>query len=271
MHGAGNDFVLLDLRDASVPPDPALCRAIADRHTGVGCDQILSIHPPRSADAIASYRVWNADGSASQQCGNGARCIAAWLVRDGATGSSGAFLLDSPEATHAVTRLRGDRYRVAMGVPQFDPARIPLHGLDRDRPQYQLQLGSGEVQLGAVSMGNPHAVIEVADAAAAPVAALGTALQQHPAFPQSVNVGFAQVESRDRIRLRVFERGVGETRACGSAACAAAAVLIRRGRVDREVAVVLPGGQLDISWPSDDAPVSMAGPVAFVFEGEWNR
>lgn len=270
MHGAGNDFVVLDLRDSSQPPDAALCRAIAARHTGVGCDQILTIEPARSRDAIASYRIWNADGSPSQQCGNGARCIAAWLVRDGAAGP-GTFLLDSPEATHAVSRLAGERFQIEMGVPQFDPARIPLLGFPQARTHYQVPLESGAVEFGAVSMGNPHAVIEVADANAASVEAVGTALQRHPAFPQSVNVGFAQVESRDRIRLRVYERGVGETLACGSGACAAAAVLIQRGRVDRTLAVVLPGGQLDISWPADDAPVSMAGPAAFVFEGEWNR
>ncbi|MDQ3286961.1 MAG: diaminopimelate epimerase [Pseudomonadota bacterium] len=271
MHGAGNDFVVLDMRDSPSAPDPALCRAIADRHTGVGCDQILTIEPPRSSDAVASYRIWNADGSLSQQCGNGARCVAAWLVRAGAVEGSATFQLDSPGATHEVSRVGSDRYRVAMGVPQFDPRQIPLHGFDRPQSQYRIDLGSGEVAFGAVSMGNPHAVIEVNDAAASRVAALGMALQQHSAFPESVNVGFAQVESRGRIRLRVFERGVGETRACGSGACAAAAVLIQRGRIDRDVAVQLPGGQLDISWPSDDAPVSMAGPAAFVFEGEWDR
>lgn len=270
MHGAGNDFVVFDLRDSSSPPDAALCRAIADRHTGVGCDQILTIEPARSSGAIASYRIWNADGSPSQQCGNGARCIAAWLVRDGAAGT-GSFLLDSPEATHAVSRLTGDRFQIEMGVPQFDPVRIPLLGFAQSQSRYKLPVASGAVEFGAVSMGNPHAVIEVADAAAASVEAVGTALQQHPAFSQSVNVGFAQIQSRDRIRLRVFERGVGETLACGSGACAAAAVLIQRGSVDRTLAVMLPGGQLDISWPSDDAPVSMAGPAAFVFEGEWIR
>ena len=272
MHGAGNDFVVLDLRDSSTPPDAALCRALADRHTGVGCDQILTVEPARSADAVASYRIWNADGSSSQQCGNGARCIAAWLVRDGAVRGD-AFVLDSPGASHAVTRVGESRFRIAMGVPDFEPARIPLLGFEREQSRYAIELGGDDaaIDVGVVAIGNPHALVEVADIATAPVAALGAALQRHPAFPQSVNVGFAQVETRDRIRLRVFERGVGETLACGSGACAAAVLMIRRGLVERDVAIVLPGGQLDISWRSDDAPVSMAGPVAFVFEGEWNR
>ena len=272
MHGAGNDFVVLDRRDSSAPLDPALCRALADRHTGVGCDQVLTIEPARTGAAVASYAIWNADGSPSQQCGNGARCIAAWLVRDGAAGSE-TFLLDSPVASHAVTRVAADRFRIEMGKPEFEPARIPLRGFARDR-SYALELDTipaATVEFGAVSMGNPHALVEVDDVAAAPVATIGAALQRHAAFPESVNVGFAQVEARDRVRLRVYERGVGETLACGSGACAAAVLLIARGRVEREVAVMLPGGQLDISWPSDEAPVAMAGPVAFVFEGEWSQ
>ncbi|RNF82929.1 diaminopimelate epimerase [Lysobacter psychrotolerans] len=274
MHGAGNDFVVLDLRGGVAPPDAALCRALADRHLGVGCDQILTIEAPRSHGAVASYRIWNADGSSSQQCGNGARCVAAWLVRDGAAveGASddGAFVLDSPVGAHAVTRLADGRYEVAMGVPEFVPGRIPLHGFDTAQPDYTLDLdGIGPVAFGAVSMGNPHALVLVDDVDSADVVGLGARLQSHAAFPQSVNVGFAQIQSRGRIRLRVYERGVGETLACGSGACAAAAVLIRRGLVDRAVAVALPGGELRISWPSDDAQVAMAGPAAFVFEGEW--
>lgn len=275
MHGAGNDFVVLDLRAGLSPPDQAMCRALADRHTGIGCDQILTIEPPRSAQSLASYRIWNADGSPSQQCGNGARCIAAWLLRDGAVNGD-RFALDSPAGTHAVERLGDGRFRVEMGVPEFEPVKIPLRGFAGAQPYYELALQPSAseavtVRLGAVSMGNPHALVEVANIAAAPVAAWGAALQRHQAFPQSVNVGFVQLAARDRIHLRVYERGAGETRACGSGACAAAAILIQRGQVDRDVAVELPGGRLDISWPSDGAPVSMSGPAEFVFEGEWNR
>jgi len=269
MHGAGNDFVVLDLRHGAAPPSPGLCRALADRHAGVGCDQVLTVEAPASVDAVASYRIWNADGSPSQQCGNGARCVAAWLVRDGATRSR-RFELDSPTGTHAVDVLGDDRYRVAMGVPRFAPREIPLAGFEAERDEYDIALDEDlKLRFGAVSTGNPHAVVEVADVDDIPVARYGSALQQSPAFPESANVGFAQVVARDRIRLRVYERGVGETLACGSGACAAVAMLARRGRVDRDVAVALPGGELRIAWPGDDAQILMSGPTAFVFEGEW--
>lgn len=274
MHGAGNDFVVLDRRHDAAPLDPALCRALADRRTGIGCDQILTIEPPRSIGAAASYRIWNADGSSSQQCGNGARCVAAWVLRDSVALDperclADRFELDSPTGTHAVDVLDLHHYRVAMGRPIFAPARIPLLGFDAPQSEYALTFGGETLAVGAVSMGNPHAVIEVDDVDAAPVASFGPALQRHAAFPESVNAGFAQVVARDRIRLRVYERGVGETLACGSGACAAAVVLMRRGRVDREIAVELPGGTLRIAWPDDDADVAMSGPTAFVFEGEW--
>jgi len=269
MHGAGNDFVVLDLRDGLAPPDALLAARVADRHRGVGCDQILTIEPPRSAEAIAAYGIWNADGSPSQQCGNGARCVAAWLVRDGVARGD-RFVVDSPLATHVVERLGEDRYAIAMGVPEFAPARIPLHGFGEPRGEYDASVDEGvKLRFGAVSMGNPHAVIEVRSVDDAPVHHYGPLLQRSAHFPESVNVGFAEVVARDRVRLRVYERGVGETLACGSGACAAAAVLIRRGRVDRDVAIALPGGELRIRWPSDDAPVIMSGPAAFVFEGEW--
>lgn len=267
MHGAGNDFVVLDRRNDPAPLTPALCRAIAHRRFGVGCDQILTIEPPRTAGTVAAYRIWNADGSAAQQCGNGARCVAAWLVRDGAA-SGERFVLDSPAGSHAVEALPGGRYRIAMGVPRFAPADVPLLGVSQ-ADEYALELDGTRVAFGAVSMGNPHAVIEMDDVAQAPVERIGPALQRHPAFPDSVNVGFAQVVVPERIRLRVYERGVGETMACGSGACAAAAVLMRRRRTAREIDVELPGGTLRIAWPHDDASITMAGPAAFVFEGEW--
>ena len=281
MHGVGNDFVVLDLRDDEpltrrLSGDASgFCRAMADRHVGVGCDQVLTIEAPRSVDAIAGYRIWNADGSHAQQCGNGARCVAAWLVRDGATSAS-TFQLDSPADTHAVTRLPVGQYAIAMGVPQFAPQSVPLAGWQQSQDEYTLEVvvpqagidKTRSVRFGAVSMGNPHALIQVDAVAQAPVALLGDAFQQHPSFPDSVNVGFAEVVTRDCIRLRVYERGAGETLACGSGACAAAAILMRRGRIDRAVRVVLPGGELNIAWPSDTVAISMAGPATFVFEGE---
>jgi len=267
MHGAGNDFVVVDLRGGVPPPTPAFSRAIANRHTGVGCDQLLTIEPPRSPGAVASYRVWNADGSNAMQCGNGARCVAAWLVREGSAPGEG-FVLDSPSGSHRVERI-GEGFRVDMGVPRFDPADVPLDGFDAALERYSLTLDGSPVSFGAVSMGNPHALIEVDDLAAAPVATLGPALQAHSAFPDSVNVGFAQVLARDHIRLRVHERGAGETLACGSGACAAAAILMRRGRIDRDVTVSLPGGDLGIAWRDDRAPITMTGPAAFVFDGDY--
>ena len=268
MHGAGNDFVVLDLRDGAPPPDAGLAARLADRHRGVGCDQILTIEPPRAAGSVASYRIWNSDGSTSQQCGNGARCVGAWLVRDGAA-QGDEFLIDSPLRTHVVRRLDAGHYAVAMGRPEFEPARIPLIGFPRAREEYVVPLQGENVRFGAVSMGNPHAVLEVGLIDAAPVERIGPLLQQHASFPESVNVGFAQVLGPGHVRLRVFERGAGETLACGSGACAAAAVLMRRGRIDRDVAVELPGGTLRVTWPDDDAGLAMSGPAAFVFEGEW--
>ena len=270
MHGAGNDFVLLDLR-AAMPPDHETRRAIADRHRGIGCDQIIGIvHSPRE-DCVAGYKVWNADGSSAQQCGNGARCVAAWLLRDG-TARGSQFRIDSPTGVVDVEAREGGTFALDLGVPEFAPTRIPLRGFEQ-APEYILDLdldGHAErVRFGAVSMGNPHALIVVEAIAAAPVARIGAAMQAQHAFPDSVNVGFAQILSPDAIRLRVYERGVGETLACGSGACAAVAILLRQGRVNREVQVDLPGGMLDISWPDDAAPVRMRGPAAFVFEGEW--
>ena len=266
MHGAGNDFVVIDLRKDGGALDADLCRALGDRHKGVGCDQILTIEAPRSAQAVASYRIWNSDGSLARQCGNGARCVAAWLLRDG-TAQGDRFEVDSPVDTHRVERLPDGRFRIGMGVPRFFPAEVPLRGFDTERDEYVLEYNDAVYTFGAVSMGNPHAVLEVDDVDAAPVEAVGPLLQSLPAFPDSVNVGFAQVASRHRVRLRVYERGAGETLACGSGACAAAVVLMKWGQVDRAVTIALPGGELQIEWPRDDAQVSMAGPAAFVFEG----
>ncbi len=281
MHGAGNDFVVLDLRGGAPVPTPALCARLADRHFGVGCDQILTVEHARSTEAVASYRIWNADGSSSGQCGNGARCIAAWLVRDGSAPAQGDFVIESPAGRHAVTRDAAGQFVIDMGPPRFDPRQVPLLGFDTEQDSYALTLRLQpsacaqddriEVRFGAVSMGNPHALLEVENVDTADVARLGPLLQRSAAFPESCNVGFAQVLSNERIRLRVFERGTGETLACGSGACAAVAVLARRGRVDAAsgVAVELPGGSLRIRQDGDSGTFLMGGPAAFVFEGEW--
>lgn len=265
MHGAGNDFVVLDLRGGQPAPAADRLRALGDRHTGIGFDQLLAIEDSDLPDCAARYRIFNTDGSEAGQCGNGARCVAAWLRRDGL--GAPRFRLDSPAGVIDVERLDDGRWSLAMGRPRFEPADIPFRAPAR-ADAYVLPVPGGEARFGAVSMGNPHAVIEVADAGAAPVAEWGTALQARDEFPAGVNVGFAQVLAPDRLRLRVFERGVGETLACGSGACAAVAVLVRQGRLGRHAFVELPGGTLEITWPHDDAPVVMAGPAAFVFEGQ---
>jgi diaminopimelate epimerase len=275
MHGAGNDFVVLDLRHDNAlarrieAGGAALCRALADRHAGAGCDQLLTIEPAASAGAVASYRIWNADGSPSGQCGNGARCVAAWLVRDGAADGDAGFAIDSPAGRHPVRRTGDSEYEVDMGTAEFAPARVPLSVEAAPVEGLEVEVAGRTLRLGAVSMGNPHAVLVVDDVANAPVSTLGPAVQALPLFPQSANVGFAQVESRERIRLRVYERGAGETLACGSGACAAVAVLARRGIVDGEARVLLPGGELRIHYDRADGRVRMAGPVAFVYEGLW--
>jgi diaminopimelate epimerase len=268
MHGAGNDFVIVDLRGGREAPEAALVRAIGDRHTGVGFDQLLSVEDSPRADCVARYRIWNSDGSPAGQCGNGARCVAAWVVRAGLAAPP-RFVLDSPAGPIAVDCLPDGRYALDMGRPRFEPAAVPLVA-PAEAETYVTELLGQPLRFGAASMGNPHAVIVVPDAATAAVATLGPALQASPLFPSGVNVGFAQVLDPGHIRLRVFERGAGETLACGSGACAAVAVLARQGRVGPHVDVELPGGTLTIDWPGGDAPVRMAGPAAFVFEGLWN-
>jgi diaminopimelate epimerase len=267
MHGAGNDFVLLDLRGGRAAPDAATVRAIGDRHLGVGFDQLLAVTDASRPGSVAGYRIWNSDGSAAQQCGNGARCIAAWLVRAGAA-TPPRFTLDSPAGPIEVECLPDGRYALDMGKPVFAPASIPFRAT-HEQPRYEWRARECTLRFGAASMGNPHALVEVEDVARAPVASQAAELQHSGLFPQGVNVGFAQLLSREAIRLRVVERGVGETLACGSGACAAVAILARQGKVGRRVDVQLPGGTLTIDWPDDDSSIRMAGPAAFVFEGEW--
>ena len=264
MHGLGNDFVVLDGRARLPVLAPEWIRCLADRRRGVGCDQVLVVESPAdSADADFAYRVFNADGSQVQQCGNGVRCIARWLYdrKDGAD----VIRLAGAAGVVQAQIVAADRVEVAMGQPEFEPARIPLAATPAE--QYTVQLDGRTWAFSALSMGNPHAVIEVEDLANAPVAAVGRQLQQHPMFPESVNVGFAQVASDRHIALRVFERGAGETRACGSGACAAVVALHHRARVGELVTVQLPGGELQIQWSGPGAQVMMAGPAAYAFTG----
>jgi diaminopimelate epimerase len=266
MHGAGNDFVIVDCRERPLVLDGSAIARFADRHFGVGFDQLLTIE--RSADPACAfaYAIYNHDGRSARQCGNGVRCVAAWLHRAGAIGV-GAVRLASPSGPISVEVLDADWVRAGMGVPRFAPRDVPLELPAAD--PYKLQMDGIQIEFGAVSMGNPHAVIEIADVAAAPLPTLGAALSTDPHFPQGANVGFVQIIDRGHLRLRVWERGSGATLACGTGACAAVAVLRRRGKVDASVAVELPGGTLQIDWAGDDQPLAMSGPAEFVFEGEY--
>ncbi len=265
MHGLGNDFVVVDCRARPFALNAAQVARVGDRHFGVGFDQLLTIEPARDSTCAFRYRIYNADGSPAAQCGNGVRCVAAWLQRAGAV-ATGAMRLESPSGSVGVELLADGRVRVDMGVPRFEPQEIPLRMPASDL--YWLQIDDIDIEFGAVSMGNPHVVVEIADVAAAPLTTLGRALSTDAAFPQGCNVEFAQIIDRSHLRLRVWERGAGATLACGSGACAAVAVLRRRGKLDADVVVQLPGGTLDIHWDGVHAPVWMSGPVEFVFEGE---
>ena len=267
MHGIGNDFVVLDCRVRPFALNAKQIAHMADRHLGIGFDQLLTIEPARDPSCHFYYGIYNADGSTSGQCGNGVRCVAAWLKRAGALGT-GAARLESPSGPVTVELLDDDRVRVDMGEPRFDPARIPLDLAAAD--PYTLAALGKTIAFGAVSMGNPHAVVEVDDVAGAPLGALAAALSNSAHFPQSCNVGVVGVIDRAHVRLRVHERGAGETLACGTGACAAVAVLRRRARVDETVAVDLPGGRLEIHWHGPAHTLWMTGPAAFVYEGEWH-
>ena len=268
MHGIGNDFVLIDARQAPLALAPAQIRALGDRHTGIGFDQLLSVEAPRDPSCAFYYGIWNADGSPSGQCGNGVRCVAAWLHRAGALAPDTPVRIESPSGPVGVRVLAAGRVTVDMGEPVFDPARIPF--LDEGAgATCTLALATGRVEIGAVSMGNPHAVVVVDDLAEPALGQLGPALTGHPRFPQGANAGFVQRLDRGHLRLRVHERGAGWTRACGTGACAAMAVLRRRGQVDACVQVDLPGGRLQVDWPGPGHTLWMTGPAAFAFEGEW--
>ena len=266
MQGLGNDFFVFDaasLGAASI--DAGKLRGLADRHTGVGFDQALMLEAPRNARSRVYYRIFNSDGGEVEQCGNGARCIAA-LMYARAPQLGREIDMESPAGTvHARVRPDG-LVSVDMGVPEFDPRSIPLDA-SAEADCYVLKVGDEAVDIGAVSTGNPHAVLRIADIAAAPVARLGPAIEIHPRFPQGANVGFMQIVDRARIRLRVFERGVGETRACGTGACAAVAVGRKQGLLEAEVRVDLPGGSAHVAWPGPGSPVWLTGPAVTVFSG----
>ena len=270
MHGLGNDFAVVDLLTQRAKLTPAQIAVLADRHRGIGFDQLLAVEPPQRPEADFRYRIFNTDGSEAEQCGNGARCFARFVVERGLTKKQ-TLVLEVPRGTITATLQDEGWVEVDMGAPSFALDAFPVTLGARAEAQglsLELATDAGPAVLTLVSMGNPHGVIFVPSVVDAPVANLGAALQAHEAFPESLNVGFCEIVDRKRLRLRVHERGVGETQACGSGACAAMAAAREQGWVGDEVTVSLSGGELRLRWQGPGSPLMMAGPTAFAYEGQ---
>ena len=265
MHGLGNDFVVINGIRQTVALAPAQIRCLADRRFGIGCDQVLLVETAQRVDADFRYRIFNADGGEVEQCGNGARCFARFVHEQGLT-EKHELQVETLAGLLRLHLLVDGRVKVDMGQPRFEPGDAPFIATERAL-RYPIAVADMELEIGVVSMGNPHAVLMVNDIDRAPVAHLGPLLERHGRFPQRVNVGFMQIVAPDHIRLRVFERGAGETLACGSGACAAVVVGRLWDRLSPNVRVELPGGVLEIHWAGEGASVMMTGPAATVFEG----
>ena len=265
MHGLGNDFVVVDAMHQTVELNPEQIRHIAARRTGIGCDQLLLVETSERSDCEFRYRIFNADGGEVEQCGNGARCFARFVHAKGLTAST-SIPVETRAGRIELNILADGQVSVDMGVPRLEPAEIPFEAGNR-APLYALSVEGETLDIGVVSMGNPHAVIEVPHIASAPVERLGPAIESNPRFPARVNAGFMEIVDRTHIRLRVYERGAGETLACGTGACAAVVSGRLQGQLDESVCVQLPGGELVVSWPGEGQPVRMNGPATFVFEG----
>ncbi len=265
MHGLGNDFVVFDAIGQNLKFSPDQIRLLADRRFGIGCDQVLLVEASDSEGVDFRYRIFNADGSEVQQCGNGARCFARF-VRDKGLIDSDEIVVETASGLITLYIEDDGQVRVNMGVPDFRPAALPFMPL-KEKRVYELIVGDEPLSIGAVSMGNPHAVLQVNDVDSAPVSLLGPQIESHARFPERVNAGFMQVLGRDHIRLRVYERGSGETLACGTGACAAVAVGRLWDELDEQVRVDLPGGTLTIRWAGRGEPLWMSGPATTVFEG----
>ena len=267
MHGLGNDFVVLDAINQNFVPTPAQARFLADRHFGIGCDQLLVVEKTSTPGVDFRYRIFNADGGEVEQCGNGARCFVRFVHEQGLTDKREIRV--ETQSGLIAPRLEADgQVTVNMGAPRFQPAEIPFDS-QTDAAVQSLDVDGARIEISAVSMGNPHAVQVVADVDSAPVAEQGPRIESHPRFPRRVNAGFMQVVDRHAIRLRVYERGAGETLACGTGACAAAVAGIRRGLLDSPVRVSMRGGELSITWAGASSdPVLMTGPATTVFTSE---
>jgi diaminopimelate epimerase len=267
MHGLGNDFVVIDAITQAIDLTTEQIIAISDRHLGIGCDQLLLVEKPTIPQAEFRYRIFNNDGGEVEQCGNGARCFALFVRQQGLTISN----IIPVETAGGLIELRveGDQVVVNMGTPDFRPKSLPFL-VDNQAETYDLMINGAEYAIGAVSMGNPHAVMLVEDLDKVDIEQLGRSIEVHPQFPNRVNAGFMQIVKHDEIRLRVYERGAGETRACGTGACAAVAVGRLLGLLDARVTVHLPGGDLSIEWPGEGHELLMTGPATTVFHGKIN-
>ena len=266
MHGLGNDFMVVDCITQNVFFSQELIRRLADRHTGVGFDQLLVVEAPYDPETDFHYRIFNADGSEVEQCGNGARCFARFVRLKGLTNKY-SISVSTKKGKMILNVEDDDEVTVNMGVPEFEPNKIPFKAKQKEKT-YIMRAGDSTLFCGAVSMGNPHVVTVVDDVDTADVETLGPLLESHERFPERVNAGFMQVVDRNHIRLRVYERGAGETQACGSGACGAVAVGILQGLLDENVKVSLPGGDLNISWQGPGKPLYMTGPTTHVFDGQ---
>jgi len=265
MQGLGNDFVVIDGISTPVHLDAERVRQIADRRYGVGCDQVLVAEPALGTTADFRYRIWNQDGEEVEHCGNGVRCLARFLI-DRGLAPAATITLETVSGLTRVTPTDEGLMQVDMGIPVLEPAAVPFQA-EAPAPLYPLVVEGETVQLGVVSMGNPHAVLRVDAVTTAPVSRLGPVIEHHPAFPNRANVGFMAIMGRDHIQLRVYERGAGETLACGTGACAAVAVGIINGWLAPRVQVDLTGGQLVVHWPGKDQSLWMTGPAETVFDG----
>lgn len=266
MHGLGNDFMVIDLVTQHAQLNPRLIRQWSDRYTGIGFDQLLVVEPPGDPDMDFRYRIYNADGSEVEQCGNGARCFARFVLDKRLTAKTD-IRVETAGGPIALIVQDDGQITVNMGPPRFVPAEIPFQA-PSEAISYELAVADQILQVAAVSMGNPHCVTLVDDLNAYPVNRLGPLIERHSRFPNGVNAGFMQLIDRHNARLRVFERGVGETRACGTGACAAAVAGIRQGHLTSPVSIELPGGNLQIEWAGPGEPVMMTGPATRVFEGQ---
>jgi diaminopimelate epimerase len=265
MHGAGNDFIVLDAPDGAAVPSAETFRRLARRHTGIGFDQALVLEKARKPGTAAFYRIFNADGNEVEQCGNGARCIAALLAGREASAPQ-ALTLDSPAGLIHARIEAPQLVSIDMGVPNFKPSSLPFDA-QVEAPRYRLDVAGEAIEIGAVSIGNPHAVLTVASVAMAEVSRLGPAIENHRRFAKRVNVGFMEIIDRTHIRLRVYERGVGETQACGTGACAAVAVGRQHGSLDEDVQVSVRGGELRVNWAGPGEHVWLTGPAEVSFVG----